>query len=347
MHRPNRSPSQRFRFEQYFEYLTENSFECHLLYLITEKDDKLLYQSGHYITKLRIFLSSIIKRFNHLREAKNYDYIFIQREAFMTGSTYFERRLAKLNIPLIYDFDDAIWLEDESSHHGLLSKLKKPDKTKDLIALADTVITGNEYLAQYASKFNEHVQIIPTTIDTNKYKPVEKEKREHIVIGWTGSFSTIKHFDDIIPVLLRLKSKYQERIQFRVIGDPTYSHKELEIQGIKWQAKTEVEDLQAIDIGIMPLPDNEWTRGKCGAKGLQYMGLAIPTIMSPVGMNKDIIQDGENGFLATTHDEWVNKLNMLIESSELRNTLGAVGRETVVNRYSMEANKEKYLKLFE
>ena len=347
MHRPNRSPSQRFRFEQYFDYLQENGFECHLSYLISSKDDKILYQNGHYLAKLRIFLASALKRFGDLRRAKNYDYIFIQREAFMTGSTFFERKFAKLNIPLIYDFDDAIWLEDESSHHGLLSKLKKPDKTKEIIALADTIIAGNEYLANYAKQFNTNVQIIPTTINTNWYNAAGKSSKEHVIIGWTGSFSTIKHFVEIIPVLLKLKSKYKEKIQFKVIGDPSYSHKDLEIQGIKWHAATEVDDLQAIDIGIMPLPDNEWTKGKCGAKALQYMGLAIPTIISPVGMNSEIIQDGVNGYLATTHEDWLEKLTRLIESPQLRIKLGSAGRETVVQRYSFKANKEKYLRLFE
>ena len=347
MHRPDRSPSQRFRFEQYFDFLEEKGFECHLSYLISEKDDKILYRSGHYFSKLRIFISSILKRHRHLHEAKDYDYIFIQREAFMTRSTYFERKLSELNIPLIYDFDDAIWLKDESSHHGLLSTLKNPGKTTDIIELADVVIVGNEYLADFASQLNDNVQIIPTTIDTNWYRPSVKSPTEPIIIGWTGSFSTIKHYNEIIPVLLKIKSKYRERIEFSVIGDPSFSQNELGIQGKKWEAVTEVEDLQGFDIGIMPLPENDWTRGKCGAKGLQYMGLAIPTIMSPVGVNKDIIQDGVNGFLADTDEEWFSKLCQLIESDELRSRLGKAGRETVVSRYSVEANKEKYLKLFE
>ena len=347
MHRPNRSPSQRFRFEQYFDFLKEKGFECHLSYIISKKDDKILYRNGYYFSKLRIFISSILKRHRHLRKAKNYDYIFIQREAFMTGSTYFERKLSELNIPLIYDFDDAIWLEDESSHHGLLSKLRNPRKTKDIIELADIVIVGNEYLADFASQLNDNVLIIPTTIDTNWYKPSVKSTTEPIIIGWTGSFSTIKHYNEIIPVLLKIKSKYKERIEFSVIGDPSFSHNKLGIQGKKWEAESEVEDLEGIDIGIMPLPDNDWTRGKCGAKGLQYMGLAIPAIMSSVGVNKDIIQDGVNGFLADTDEEWFNKLCQLIESDELRSKLGAAGRETVVSLYSIEANKEKYLKLFE
>lgn len=264
----------------------------------------------------------------------------------MTGSTYFERKLSKLKIPLIFDFDDAIWLEDSSNHQGLLGRLKNPGKTSEIIALADKVIAGNTFLAEYASKFNLHSQIIPTTIDTDWYIVKEKIADSKIVIGWSGSFSTIKHFEQIVPLLCKIKNKYGEKVSFKVIGDATYLSSELDIQGIKWQANTEVQDLQDIDIGIMPLPDHDWTRGKCGLKGLQYMGLAIPTIMSPVGVNTEIIEDGVNGFLAETHDNWLDKLSQLIESAELRKKLGEAGRATVVARYSVKANKEKYLSLF-
>jgi len=346
MHRPNRSPSQRYRFEQYFSYLEENGIQCDLSYLISEKDDQVLYQGGHYLPKFRILIKSILKRRKDLLAAKNYDFIFIQREAFMTGSTYFERKLAKLKAPLIFDYDDAIWFEDKGSHLGILSKLKRPAKTADIIGMADIVVAGNAYLAEYGSKYNANVQVIPTTIDTKWYQPRKKGEDSQVVIGWSGSFSTIKHFEQIVPVLLKLKEKYQGKINFKVIGDATYTHKELGIQGVKWQAETEVESLQEFDIGIMPLPDEEWTRGKCGAKGLQYMGLAIPTVMSPVGVNTEIITDGVNGFLADTDEDWFRKLEKLVEFPEFRSEIGAAGRETVVARYSVEANKEKYLGLF-
>lgn len=346
MHRANRSPSQRYRFEQYFDYLQANGIQCELSSLITAEDDKILYQGGHYLAKLKIFLKSILIRRKDIVRANDFDFIFIQREAFMTGSTYSERQFAKSTAQVIFDFDDSIWLDDESGHHGLLGKLKRPAKTAEIISLADKVIAGNKILSEYANDFNKKVQIIPTTIDTNLYQPIKKSENEPVVIGWTGSFSTIKHFEEIIPVLLKIKEKYQEKVSFKVIGDASYSHTGLGIEGKPWKAETEVEDLQEFDIGIMPLPDNNWTKGKCGAKGLQYMGLGIPTIMSPVGVNAEIIEDGINGYLADNEDEWVRKLEKLVEFPEFRKRLGDAGRETVVERYSVEANKEKYLQLF-
>ena len=347
MHRFDRSPSQRYRFEQYFEYLEANRVECELSPLISEKDDKVLYSPGNYLGKLLIFLKSWRIRTRDVKRANAFDYIFIQREAFMTGTTWFEKRLAKSNAKLIFDFDDSIWLEDKNEANSKLAFLKRPSKTADIIKLCDTIVAGNEYLANYARQFNNNVVVIPTTVDTDWYVPKPKAANDKVVIGWSGSFSTIKHFESAIEALKEIKEKYGDRVGFKVIGDPGYQHEALGIAGQKWQSQTEVEDLQDIDIGIMPLPDIDWTRGKCGLKGLQYMGLAIPTIMSPVGVNTDIIEHGVNGFLASTKEEWVDYLSQLIESEELRYKLGTAGRKTVEEQFSVEANKGKYLGLFE
>ena len=213
--------------------------------------------------------------------------------------------------------------------------------------MCDEVVTGNQYLADYASQFSPNVKIIPTTIDTDWYKPILKANNgSSICIGWSGSFSTVKHFEQAIPALDRINLKYGDRVRFKLIGDANYQNQELGIQGIAWSSDSEVEDLSDIDIGIMPLPNDEWSKGKCGLKGLQYMGMAIPTIMSPVGVNADIVTDGQNGFLADSEEEWVEKLSLLIENKALRTKIGLEGRETVVQHYSVEANKQKYLNLF-
>ena len=347
MHRQMRSPSQRFRFEQYFDFLEENGVKCELSYLISAKDDETLYQPGHFLGKTLILIKSIFKRLEDARRAKAYDYVFIQREAFMTGTTFFERKLSKTKAKIIYDFDDSIWLSDNNEANKKLSFLKKPAKTVKIIKICDLIVAGNQYLADYALQFNPNVKIIPTTIDTGWYKPILKANDEtSVCIGWSGSFSTVKHFELAIPALSRIKQKYGDRVRFKLIGDANYQNKELGVQGLAWSSNSELEDLSDIDIGIMPLPDDEWSKGKCGLKGLQYMGLAIPTVMSPVGVNTTIITDGENGFLADSDEEWVEKLSLLIENKELRTEIGLKGRETVVNQYSVEANKKKYLALF-
>jgi glycosyltransferase involved in cell wall biosynthesis len=188
---------------------------------------------------------------------------------------------------------------------------------------------------------------MPTTIDTTYHVANDLKKEEHkICIGWTGTSTTLKHFETIIPILKRIKAKYNDNVYFKVIVNFPYVVRELELTASKWNLSTEIEDLQEFDIGIMPLPDDEWAKGKCGFKGLQYMSLEIPTIMSPVGVNNEIIEDGINGFLATSDGDWFEKLSLLIENKALRKTIGREGRLTVEKKYSVSAHQKQYVQYF-
>lgn len=340
-----RSPSQRFRFEQYVAYLEQHGFDCKHSYLLGEKEDKIFYQKGNYLGKIWVLIRSILIL---IKEAffKKYDIVYVQREAFMLGTTFFERQFARKS-KLIFDFDDAIWIPVISSNNKSLSFLKNADKTKDLIKISDMVLAGNQYLADYALQFNDNVKIVPTTLDTNNHKPTKSiGEKEKICIGWSGSFSTIPHLEYALPILEHLKSKYGDKIYFKVIGDANYQYPKLDIQGIGWTLEREIEELQEFDIGIMPLPDDKWTKGKCGFKGLSFMALGLPVVMSDVGVNSDIIDDGENGFLANTTEEWIEKLSLLIENKNLCTKMGLAGRQTVLADYSVLANRDKYVRYF-
>jgi glycosyltransferase involved in cell wall biosynthesis len=342
-HRLNRSPSQRYRFEQYLEYFKSQGFDWELSEIITEKDDAVFYKPGNYVKKAFIILKSFKIRFKDLLRAKRYDVVFIQREALLIGSSFFEKQLSKRS-NVIFDFDDSIWLLDTSPENKKFEFLKNPDKTKINIQHAHTVIAGNAYLADYAKQFNKKTVVIPTTIDTNFHKPKpELRGDKKIVIGWSGSISTIKHFEMSIPVLKILQKKYPNQITIHVIGQESYSNSEIDIISKSWSAQTEVDDINQFDIGIMTIPNDEWAKGKCGLKGLSYMACGVATVMSPVGVNADIIQHSVNGYLASNEQEWIDCLSLLIESSELRQRIGNKGRETVAQHYSVEANKEKYL----
>ncbi len=346
LHRKDRSPGQRFRHEQYLNYLEKNGFDITYSNMLSAKQDKVFYDPGDTFHKIGIGISTLLLRLWDVVRARNYDYIFIYRDAFFFG-VFIEKMLRWSNARLVFDFDDSIWLHDENQNQSWFHKLKNPNKTAKIIRCCDIVIAGNEYLANYAGQFNKNVIIIPTTIDLSKYPISEKkEKSDKICIGWSGSFSTIKHFESALEPLKALKEKFGDRVYLRVIGDGAYRNQALDIQGKTWNRQNEVEDLCEMDIGIMPLPDDNWSKGKCGLKGLQYMALEIPTIMSPVGVNADIIRDGENGFLAANDKEWVNKITMLIENAELRKKIGAAGRKTVEEYYSVEANKDKWADVF-
>jgi len=346
-HRPDRSPAQRFRFEQYLEFLTKNGFQCDFSWLISEEDDKVFYSPGNMFRKTYIFFKSMFKRLKDVMSANQYDIIFVQREAFMTGSVFFEKQFAKKKPKLIFDFDDAIWNHDVSNANKKLSWLKDASKTGRIIAMSDLIFAGNQYLADYAMKWNNNVTIVPTTIDTEIYQVSKSAvKKDAVCIGWSGSITTIRYFEYAIPFYLELKEKYGDQIYFKVIGDGDYRNDKLDIVGIPWTMKDELKELSEIDIGIMPMPDDEWSKGKCGLKGLQYMALNIATVMSPVGVNSKIIQDGQNGFLASTHDEWIIKLSTLIDNVDLRNEVANKGRQTVVKDYSVRSQENVYLTEF-
>lgn len=341
VHRRDRSPSQRFRFEQYLDILNDNSFEVEFLFLLNSKDDKVFYSKGNYFKKLIIVLKSAIKLLRAI--LKRYDIVFVQRESFFLGTVIFEKIFSKKAL-LVYDFDDSIWLSNVSEANKKLAFLKNADKTKEIISFSNMVFAGNKYLAQYARQFNANVKIVPTTIDTEEYKRISQPQREGVCIGWSGSITTIQHFEYAIPALKTIKAKYKDLVYFKVIGDANYKNEELGINGLAWVKDTEIEDLSEIEIGIMPLPNDEWSKGKCGLKGLQYMALGIATLMSPVGVNSEIIKHGENGFLPKTEDEWVSQISLLIENKNLRESVAQAGRKTVVEKYSVMAWKHSYIK---
>lgn len=345
-HRPGRSPGQRFRFEQYLDHLKANGYQCDISFLITEADDAAFYAPGKYLAKARIVMKSIRQRLNDLKVAGSYDLVFIYREAHMLWFSWFERRLYRMGVKMILDFDDSIWLNDTSDGNRQLAWLKRPSKTADILRMSSMALVGNEYLASYARRFNPNVHVVPTTINTAYYTPNSKAANDTVCIGWTGSSTTLKHLHEALPVLRAIRQRYGDKVSFRVISNKPLEADLPGLENITWQRNTEVSDLYPIDIGIMPLPNDDWARGKCGFKGLQYMALEIPTVMSPVGVNTEIIEDGVNGFLAGYHQEWIEKLSLLIESPALREKLGKAGRQTVVERYSFESQKDRYLCLF-
>lgn len=349
-HRWDRSPGQRYRCEQYIPYLEQDGFECvYSPILIDAQEDKDFYSPGNYWKKLQLFLKGAYRRWKDVQRAKDFDIIYVYREAFMTGTIWFEKQMKKSGAKMVFDFDDAIWNHDVSEGNKALGKLKRPEKVNEIMALSDLVIAGNSYLAAHSLRFNPNTVVFPSTIDLNYYKVTSLRNRPRntpIVIGWSGSLTTIEHFKPIVPVLHMLKEKYGNRIAFRVFGVPTYVNKELGIEGIQWTPQNEVAQISAFDIGIMPLPDNEWSKGKCGMKGLQYMALEVPTVMMAVGTNKEILQDGENGLLALSEDEWLDKLSALIESVEQRMVLGKAGRKTIEDKFSVQALNNTYVALF-
>jgi glycosyltransferase involved in cell wall biosynthesis len=340
------SPGQRYRLEQWEPLLRERGVDITFASFEDEDLHALLYKRGMMGKKLRLVSRGLGRRLSLVRKVKDYDLVYILREAALLGPPVFERLIAQSGVPVVFDFDDAIFVSYRSPSNGYLSYLKFASKTKTICRIASHVMVGNPYLAEYARQVNDRVTVIPTTIDTEKYRvPQRKDKSGPVVIGWTGSYSTVQHLDTMRNALKKLAEK--ESFRLRVIGTPSYECPPVDVEAMQWRAETELEDLSEIDIGMMPLPDDRWSKGKCGLKALQFMALGIPTICSPVGVNTDIIQDDQNGFIAGTEDEWVEKLSRLLRSAELRRRLGDAGRATVEEKYSAITQTPRVYEIFE
>ena len=344
---PSQGPSNRYRVEQYLPYLEKSGIQCHLRPFWSSNAFKILYKKGLYIEKFYYFLLGTLKRIIDLVSIFRYDGVFIHREAYPIGGIFFEKMLQLFDKPFIYDFDDAIFLPTSTPWNNFIEKFKTPGKIQEIIKLSHHCIAGNRYLADFALKYTNSVSIIPTSIDTEKYSnPKPKKIREAIVIGWTGSLTTSDYLNSLNEVFVKLSQRFP-KIKFKIIGGNFTIPGLSNIINEPWQEGREMDEVKTFDIGIMPLPDNEWAKGKCAFKAILYMSLSIPCVCSAVGMNKEVITDGINGFLAGSQTEWLEKLTLLINNPELGKRVGVAGRKTVEEEYSVKVNAPKIIKMIE
>ncbi|WP_310391065.1 glycosyltransferase family 4 protein [Hymenobacter sp.] len=345
---PGRAPSQRFRFEQYLPALTAQGHYYRLAPFISVATWTILYQPGHAITKAMGILGGFGRRLGLLFTVPGYDFIFIHREAAPVGPPLFEWFIAKvLGKKIIYDFDDAIWLANTSEANKIAAGVKWHHKVADICRWAYKNSCGNAYLADYARQFNPRALINPTTIDTvhlhNRVRDQAAPGR--LVIGWTGTHSTLKYLEQVVPVLAKLEEEGLD-FEFRVISNQPPALPLRSLVFLPWRKDTEIADLLGFHVGLMPLENDLWAKGKCAFKALQYMALGIPALVSPVGMNTEVVQHGQNGFVCATPAEWEASLRQLLADAGLRQRLGVAARATIEQRYSVRANTPNFLGLF-
>lgn len=340
------SPSQRFRIEQWCPALQASGVQADVAALLTQAEQRLLYGKGGTARKMTMLAGALLRRLGQLTRLNRYDAVWLHRAAFPVGPPYIERWLARKKVPFILEFDDAIYLTHTSAANARWRAFKCAGKTAEICRLAAHVVVGNEYLAAFARQYTDRVTVIPTTIDTEAYRPREVyPDQKPVIIGWSGSGTTVAHLRTIDRVLQRVAAV--ENVRVHVMGTPTYALEGVETRALEWSPEVELPELHRFDIGVMPLPDEEWARGKCALKALQYMALGIPTLTSPVGVNAEIIQDGRNGLLATTEDEWVERLLALVRDVRMRERIGRAGRETVVREYSAKVQAPRVREVLE
>ena len=341
------APSQRFRFEQYLPYLKEQGIEVKVYPFLNQNGWKIFYAHGKPLKKIVHLVLGCLMRTGHLFKLRNADFVFIHREAAPLGPPVFEWVIAKiLRKRIVYDFDDAIWLPNFSPQHRNVHRLKAYWKVKHMIRWSYKVSVGNQFLADFARRYNSNVLVVPTTIDPALHRAeADKSSGGPWIIGWTGTHTTVHYLMPLVPVLEQLAQEIP--FVFRVISNEPPAFDVPNLEFIPWKKATEIDDLSKFSVGVMPLSDDDWTKGKCGFKALQYMALGIPTIASNVGVNPEIIEHGINGFLADSPQEWLACLRHMYHESARSRAIGQAAAETVHKRYSVAANCALYSNLFE
>jgi glycosyltransferase involved in cell wall biosynthesis len=342
----NVSPGQRFRFELYKDLLKEYGFKIATHSFLKKKGYNIIHRRGLFFNKLWEVIKGYMRRIRLLFSVHKYGYIFLQREAAPLGPPVFEWFCSKVfGKKVIYDFDDAIWMEHISDNNSMAKRFKSVHKVKNICKWSYKVSCGNEYLCNYARKYNSNVVYNPTCVDTEKrHNILACHDVSRVTIGWTGSFSTLKYIEAVTPVLKKLQDKYDFDIKIICNQKPQFDLKNLYY--VEWSEENEVKELATCQIGLMPLTKDEWSEGKCGFKLIQYLALGIPAVSSPVGVNKRIVDDGVNGILCETQEEWYNGIEKLLNEKELRKKMGEDGRRKIIKSYSLLSNKKNFLDLF-
>lgn len=341
----NCAPSQRLKYEQYFPSWRRAGYEVVVRPFWDDRAYGRLYEQGRYLSKALGFGRGILRRVRDFRLALAAEIAYVHLEVIPLGPPVLERALAK-RTSIVFDLDDLVFLPHSSNSNRFMRFMRSAEKTPELIRLATEVIVCTERLVEFATQYSGAVTNISSTIDTTVYRPKSPSRdAAPVTLGWSGSHSTSPYLHLLDSVIRDLT--VERDIRLRVIGDPEFAIDGVSVHATRWRLESEVADLAVFDIGLYPLPDEEWVLGKSGLKALQYMALGIPTVAQRTSVNETIIEHGVDGLLASTEHEWIECILALIDDPELRARLGSAGRRTVEERYSVAVTEPTYLSVLE
>jgi glycosyltransferase involved in cell wall biosynthesis len=332
--------SSRIRSYQYIKYLQSRGHTISVSPLFS--NDYLL---NKYNGKIKIFqiVEQYYRRIKILKSTNQYNLIWIEKEILPWIPAFIDLGILTPNIPWIVDYDDAIFHRYDQSPYMIIRSLFK-SKIISIMRRASLVIVGNEYIAQYAKYAGaKNYVFLPSVVDLKRYEVRTKTPKSSITVGWIGTPITTKYLTRLAPALNSISKMHD--IQFLAIGADPQKISSLPVDTRPWTISTEVQDIQSFDIGIMPLSDEPFERGKCGYKLIQYMACGKPVIASPVGVNKTIVKHGKNGYLAETIINWRDALNQLCSDPILRENMGVIGRNIVEEKYSLQVTAPKLEKI--
>jgi glycosyltransferase involved in cell wall biosynthesis len=340
----SRAASTRQRILQYIPHLHAAGIEveCHALL----DDDYVASLASGDRYPLRRILRAYASRLRQVTASRRSDLLWIYSDLFPYLPPGFERLVTGSGPPIAYDLDDAFFLAYDDSSNPLI-RAAVGGKFRKLFARAAACCCGNAYLVEYAQRDCANSIVIPTVVDTDRYRPApDAEGGESVTIGWIGSPSTWCNVRPLLPLLGELCAHGGVRVKAVGAGSIAEPDRFDGLELVSWAPEREIADLQSMDIGIMPLLDRPFQRGKSGYKLIQYMSCGLPVVASPVGVNSEIVREAENGYFATTEQEWRDALTKLASDGELRRSFGSSGRDRAVSAYSLESQAPKLVDLF-
>lgn len=336
--------SSRYRIFQYLPGLQSAGLECTVSPLFDGAYLKHKYANGR--ASLRHVLAAFSRRLRAVLTVPRGAVVVVEYEVLPFFPALFERWLAWRCCRLVVDYDDALFHQYDQHANPWVRRLLG-GKIATVMRLADTVIAGNDYLASYARRAGARgVEVIPTVVDLARYPAHQPSSGLAVfTIGWIGSPSTARYLRDIAPALAAVCQGGRARV--RLIGSGPIDLCGVPVEVLPWREDTEVDEIRRFDVGIMPLPDEPWARGKCGFKLIQYMACGLPVVASPVGVNSEIVENGVNGSLATTTADWVQALEALRSDVDLRQRMGIAGRKRVEVSYCLGVTAPRLVSLLQ
>jgi glycosyltransferase involved in cell wall biosynthesis len=300
-----------------------------------------LYDGG---ARWREILTGYWRRLQVLMSVREYDAVILEKELFPFLPAFAERVLNAVGVGYVVDYDDALFHRYDQ-HSNPLVRWILGRKIDAVMRHSAVVVAGNDYLACRARNAGApRIEVVPTVVDTERYQLRKHGSKEQLIVGWIGSPKTSKYLKPLLPIFEKLKKEMP--VRFVAVGARAEDFSGTQVEAQPWSEESEIESIQQFDIGIMPLEDSPWERGKCGYKLIQYMGCGIPVVASPVGVNREIVIPEENGLFADNAEEWLLALRRMLQKDALtRQNMGKAGRKRVIDRYSIRAQAPRLLDL--
>jgi len=337
---PVEGASSRYRVYQYLPALRELGVDARVSSFMSSAMYGAVFSNSASWKKGLYTLWALIRRVAVVLTARRYDLVVMQRELLPFGPPVLERFLHWQGVATVFDYDDALFIHKDSKHNPLASKMRRPDKTRQIFSLVDAIAAGNEYLADCARPWCDNAVCVEVAEDTARIPLRDFTAKDPVVIGWLGSPSTEKYLELIKPALEALFKDCPD-LEMRVIGGGDFRLPNTEVVHTPWQMETEVENLLKFDIGLMPLPLEEWSKGKSGGKARTYMAAGVVPVCTAIGYNLELIEHEKTGYLVESLDDWSRTLGELVNSAQLRERVGRAARHAVVERFSIEGQAQK------